>query len=452
MNRYRLDPSTKVVGDGTNVLGGSPLRLFRLTGAGRDVFHRIATGGSVEPSKFTDQLLDAGAIHPVAEPAEPHKFRESDVTVVVPTHDDEPARLYDILRHCTNTAGVVFVDDGSERPLTGVRGATVVRLRHNAGPGAARNAGYRGVETPLVAFVDSDVELHRGWLDGLLGHFDDESVALVAPRVASGPALSGADPGVARYEERHSPLDLGVQPARIAAGTRVSYVPAAAIVVRVAALDAIDGFNATLRCGEDVDVVWRLTAAGWRCRYEPSVVVEHQPRQSWRALTEQRAAYGASAAALAGVHGNAVAPVRMSPWTLGVWSLAATGHLVSAVGLAGATAVALIRKLPGVPAAESVKLVGRGHWTAGQSLASAVRRTWLPLVGVGALGSKRARRVAALAMLPALLDGGPARVLDDVSYGVGLWKGVVAKRTIVPLLPSLSSWPPRNRSETSSPP
>ena len=447
MTRFRLDRSTKQVGDGTNVLGGSPLRLFRLTDAGRSAFERVATGRSVEPSKLTDKLLDAGAIHPVADPAEPHKFVESDVTVVVPTHDDEPARLYDILRHCTTTAGVVFVDDGSENPITGVRGATVVRLRHNAGPGAARNAGYRGVETPLVAFVDSDVELHGGWLDGLLGHFDDETVALVAPRVASGPALSGADPGVARYEERHSPLDLGVEPARIAPGTRVGYVPAAAIVVRVAALDAIEGFDATLRCGEDVDAVWRLTAAGWRCRYEPTVVVEHQPRASWRALTEQRAAYGESAAALAGVHGRAVAPVRMSPWTLGVWGLAASGHVVGALGLAGATSVALIRKLPGVPAAESVKLAGKGHWLAGQALAAAVRRTWLPLIAIGALGSKRARRIAALAMVPALLDGGPARVLDDVSYGVGVWKGVVAKRTVRPLLPSLTSWPPRNRDE-----
>lgn len=445
MTRYRLDTTTRVVGDGTSVLGGSPLRLFRLTDAGRDVFDRLSAGDPVQASKLTDHLLDAGAIHPVTNPDEPHKFGLADVTVVVPTHDDEPARLYDILRHCTDSAGVVFVDDGSKQPITGVRGATVVRLRHNAGPGAARNAGYRGVETPLVAFVDSDVELHGGWLERLLGHFDDETVALVAPRVASGPARSGADPGVARYEERHSPLDLGSEPARIAAGTRVSYVPAAAILVRVAALDAIGGFDAALRCGEDVDAVWRLIAAGWRCRYEPTVVVEHQPRPSWRALTEQRAAYGESAAALAAVHGSAVAPVRMSAWTLGVLGLAAAGHFVSAAGLAGATSVALIPKLPGVPATESLKLVGRGHYSAGCSLATALRRTWLPIIGLGAIGSRRARRVAIAAVVPALLDGGPARLLDDFAYGVGLWKGVVAKRRLAPLLPAISAWPPRSR-------
>lgn len=444
MTRYRLDGSTKVVGDAT-VIGGSPLRVFRLTTAGRNEFDRVSAGDAIAATELTDRLLDAGAIHPVNDLREPHTFGVADVTVVVPTHDDEPARLYDILRHCTTSAGVVFVDDGSSRPISGVRGATVVRLRHNIGPGAARNAGYRGVETPLVAFVDSDVDLHEGWLDGLLAHFDDETVALVAPRVASGAALPGADPGVARYEERHSPLDLGREPARVAPGTRVSYVPAAAVVVRVAALDAIGGFDATMRCGEDVDAVWRLAAAGWRCRYEPAVVVEHQPRRSWRDLTAQRAAYGESAAALAGVHGLAVAPVRMSAWTLGVWGLAATGHLVSAAGLAGATSVALISKLPGVPAIESVRLAGLGHYWAGHSLAAAVRRTWLPIVGLGALGSRRFRRVALAAAVPALLDGGPARLLDDIAYGTGVWKGVLTKRRLAPLLPALSAWPPRPR-------
>lgn len=444
--RYRLDPSTRTVGDGTALLGGSPLRLFRLTAAGRRAFEGIAAGTPITstalPEQFIDQLLDAGAIHPIASVAP--TFRPGDVTVVVPTHDTEPARLYDILRYCLDVAGVVFVDDGSDTPLSGVRGATLVRLRQNSGPAAARNAGYRAAETPLVAFVDTDVDLHPGWLDGLLGHFDDDRVGFVAPRVASGAAVAGGDSRVARYEERHSPLDLGAEPGRIAPGTRISYVPGAALLVRKSALDEIDGFDATLRCGEDVDAVWRLASAGWRGRYEPSVVVEHHPRRSWRALSEQRASYGESAAVLAAVHGSAVAPVRMSPWSLGVWLLAGVGRLFSAAGLAGGTAVALIPKLHGVPATESLRLAGMGHIAAGKSLAAAVRRTWFPIVGVGALGSRRARRVAVAAVVPALLDGGPARLFDDVSYGVGVWRGVLSKRRLTPLLPALTAWPARN--------
>jgi mycofactocin system glycosyltransferase len=446
--RYVLDASTRIVGevtaDGTSALiGGSPLRLFRLTAAGRRAFDAIASGEAVAPSRLSARLLDAGAIHPLApRPTEgPHSFGEADVTVVVPTHDTDPSRPYDILRHCLDTAGVIFVDDGSETPLSGVRGATLLRLRHNSGPAAARNAGARAAETPIVAFVDTDVDLDAGWLDGLLWHFDDPEVGYVAPRVASGPAVGGGDARVARYEERHSPLDLGSEPARVAPGTRVAYVPGAALLVRKEALDEIGGFDAALRCGEDVDAVWRLHAAGWRGRYEPSVVVHHQPRRSWRALAEQRRAYGASAASLASAHGNAVAPVRMSAWSLGVWGLAAAGRPFSATGMAGGTALALIPKLRGVPACESLRLAGRGHLAAGRSLATALRRTWLPLLAVAALGSRRARWIAAAAILPTLFEGGPARLFDDVSYGIGVWTGVLGRRRLEPVLPALAAWP-----------
>ena len=53
--------------------------------------------------------------------------------------------------------------------------------------------------------------------------------------------------------------------------TRVAYVPTAALLVRRAALG--DGFDESLRNGEDVDLVWRLIEAGWRVRYEPAVQV-----------------------------------------------------------------------------------------------------------------------------------------------------------------------------------
>jgi len=447
VRRYRLDPSTRVVGDDSSadamtVIGGSPLRLFRLTPAGGQLFAAIAAGDPIAPSRLSEQLLDTGAIHPLQPDAvSSTEFVPADITVVVPTHETPPARLYEILSHCLDTAGVMFVDDGSGTPLTGVRGATLVRLRHNSGPAAARNAGARAAETPIVAFVDTDVELFDGWLDGLLWHFDDPRVGFVAPRVASGAAAENGDRRVARYEQRHSPLDLGSEPARIAAGTRVSYVPAATLIVRKAALDEVGGFDTSLRCGQDVDAVWRLAAAGWRGRYEPSVVVHHQPRRTWRQLVAQRRSYGESAAALAALHGDAVAPVRMSPWTLGVWGLAASGRPLSAAGLASATALALIPKLPGVPAGDSLRLAGAGHLAAGGALASAVRRVWMPLVGVSATWSRQARWVAAASILQAIFRGGPARLLDDTSYSVGVWIGVLGRRRLAPLLPALTSWP-----------
>jgi mycofactocin system glycosyltransferase len=438
---YVLDATTRRPPGSNVVIGGSPLKLFRLTDAGVAVFDDVAAGHDITLDEKTapllDRLLDAGAIHPCPERG---PLTQADVTVVVPALVLGESALAEIVRCCAGVAGVIAVDDASDPPVTAVAGSRVLRLRTNAGPAVARNAGLGAVRTPLVAFVDTDVRLEPGWLPPLLGHFADDRVGLVAPRVASAP---GAGP-VARYEQGHSPLDLGPEPGRIAPGTRLSYVPAAAIVVRTDALRAIDGFDRSLRFGEDVDAVWRLVESGWRCRYEPASVVHHRPRGSWRALVAQRVAYGSSAAPLASRHPGALAPVRVSGWSGAAWGLLAAGQPIPALAVAGATTLALVRKLPGVPARESLRLAGLGHVHAGRLLADAGRRAWWPLLLAGSLMSRRVRRLAAATAVPALLSGGIPRLVDDLSYGAGLWKGVVTEREPGPLQPRFTSWPGRS--------
>ena len=417
MPSFRLD--TTVRRFGTTVLGGSPLKLFRLTDRGADVFGRIAAGEVVSRSRLSEAMLDSGVLHPVVA-GQSHRWTPADVTVVVPTLGI-PAHV---------PVGAVVVDDGSASPVPGA----AIRLAENRGPAAARNAGLATVDTPLVAFVDADVALPPDWLSHLLPHFDDDRVALVAPRVRS----HEVDGPLGRWERGHSPLDLGADPARVRAGSRVSYVPAAAIVCRTEALRAIGGLDETLRFGEDVDLVWRLDAAGWRCRYEPTVEVEHDPRPSWRAWATQRISYGSSAAPLARRHPGALAPVSASAWSASVWVLGVLGHPLLA-GLVGAgTGAALTRKLPDVPPSTAFGLATTGNARAGLQLATAIRRAWWPFVLLAALRSRRARRVLVAALLAA---GHPLRVVDDLTYSIGVWLGIVRERTIAPLLPDLASWP-----------
>ncbi len=450
MTLYSLDRSTRRPPEGRVVIGGSPLRLFRLSAAGSAAFDRIAAGEDIDSSpaidRLVDRLVEAGAIHPHPSPAS-SPFSAADVTVVVPALGLGRTSLGEIVRCCAGVADVIAVDDASDPPVDSVDGARVLRLRTNVGPAVARNAGLGAVTSPLVAFVDTDVRLEPGWLDPLLAHFADPRVALVAPRVASAP---GAGP-VAHYEQGHSPLDLGPEPGRISPGTRLSYVPAAAIVVRTDAIRAIGGFDRSLRYGEDVDAVWRLVEAGWRCRYEPASSVQHRPRGTWRGLVAQRMSYGSAAAALSRRHDGALAPVRVNGWSAGVWALLVTGHAFAAGGLAAGTAAALVRKLPGVPVAESVRLTMSGHLGAGRMLAAAGRRAWWPALLAGAIVSRRMRRVAVLAVAPALASGGVPRLVDDLAYGYGVWKGVLAERELGPLIPRFPSWPGRDGSPAPPP-
>lgn len=413
--RYQLDASVQRFG--TALVGGSPLTLFRVTEAGSAAIERLAAGEAVESTPLVERLLDAGAIHPIRDRSE---HTVDDVTLVVPTYG-LPAAVPD---------GAVLVDDGSQPPVE----RATVRLEANAGPAAARNAGLELVDTPLVAFVDADVELPDGWLDALLPHFDDPRVGAVAPRVRS----TKGERLLSRYERAHSPLDLGDQPARIRAGSRVSYVPAAVLVCRTDAVRSIDGFDSSLRFGEDVDLVWRLDDAGWRCRYEPASTVDHAPRPDWRAWRRQRVGYGSSAGPLARRHPGRLPPLRTSGWSLGAWLLAVLGQPVAAAAVGIGSAVALVPKLPDVPPAAAFRIAAIGNARAGEHIARAVRRAWLPLVALLAIRSRSARVVLVVSLLEARH---PIVVADDAAYCAGVWRGMFAARTVDPIVPDIVSWP-----------
>ena len=452
MTSYELDGSARRIGGGLVLVGGSPLKLFRFSATGAAVVDSIERGDAVPPSPaasaLVDRLVDAGAVHP--RPAA--GGNPGDVTVVIPARDVEPATLHRLVAECVPAGRVIVVDDASAVPIAPIVGATVIHRAVNGGPAAARTTGLDQVHTPLVAFVDTDVHLPPHWLEPLLGYFTDDRVALVAPRVASTPGASA----LARYEMLHSPLDLGSARGRVRAGTRVSYVPSAVVVCRVADLRAIGGFNVSLRVGEDVDLAWRLDESGRQVRFEPECVTHHQPRPTLGKWVRQRYDYGSSAAPLAQRHPGKLAPLRVSGWSAASWTIAACGWPIVGAGIAAATTALLARKLRDVPGgpAEALRLAGLGHLYAGRSVASAVTRAWWPVAVVAALVSKRCRRAVMLAALaPASIDWlrrrpgiDPVRyiglrLLDDVSYGCGVIVGSARARSVDALTPDLTSWP-----------
>lgn len=462
--RYRLDGSVRRVDGGRVLLGGSPLRLFTLTEAGAKVVDRVERGESLPPSVLVDRLLDAGALHPddwsrrIFEDSPGPALSQVTVSVVVPMYQRVPDPV--LLERLGRIGPVVLVDDGSSPPLAPpVPPARLLRHSANRGPGAARNTALAEVTAPLVLFVDDDIDLpdDPDWLAPLLSHFDDPAVVAVAPRIVARPGQPGR---LARFEAQagHGPLDLGPAPARVAPRTRVSYVPSAVLLARTDAVKAAGGFDEALRTGEDVDLVWRLVAAGGRVRYEPTVTIAHATRPTLTAWLAQRAGYGRSAAGLARRHPGSLAPVGVSAWSAASWALAALGFPRAGLAVAAGSTAALPRKLTalGRPWPEALRLAGLGHLHAGRQLARAVTRAWWPLAIVAAVVSRRARRAVLTAVvLPPLVDWlrrrapmDPVtylglRILDDTSYGYGLWQGVMAERVAEPLIPDLSSWPGR---------
>lgn len=460
------DDSLRVEGDGRTIVGGSPLRILRLSEAGRDRLDRWMAGEPVGDSladrSLARRLLDAGLVHPV-----PIRSRRGDgghtrVSVVVPVRDDPTGldRLLTSLAAWESDPEVIVVDDGSRdgvshERVTTAAGGTYLRLRCSGGPGVARNAGLELTGTELVVLLDADVVLETGRLDDLMAHFDDPCVAAVAPRVRSRRGRSGV---LAAYEELHSPLDLGPSPSSVGPGRRVAYVPAACLAVRTAALHDLGGFDPALRWGEDVDLVWRLSEAGHTVRYEPSVTVAHEPRRDLREWIRQRRRYGYSAAPLAARHPSAVAPVRLSAWSASAWAAAFAGHPVLGLGLATGSTAALVPKLEHLPGGTrlAVRLAGLGHLYAGVGLLHAATRAWWPVtVALGMARRKLAPSVVAAFLVPPFIEwvqgarpAGPIRtvalrVADDLAYGWGVWEGMVKARSWAAVRPDLVVWPDR---------
>ncbi len=364
--RFAPDPSVEVRSGGRVIVGGSPLRIMRLTAPGAEVARQALDGEPVPTgraaSALVRRLLDGGLVHPVAADG-PHS--PADVTVVIPVRGELPA---DVLVGLGPVAAVVVVDDASPVPVTAPTTTSagvavrVIRRAVQGGPAAARNTGLAAVDTALVAFVDADCVPVGSWLPVLLPHFADPAVAVVAPRIV--PLDRGAATDVlARYEASRSALDLGDRPARVRARSRVSFVPSAALVARVGDLAAVGGFDESLAVGEDVDLVWRLDEGGRVVRYEPAATVAHRHRSTARAWARRRFDYGTSAGPLAIRHPGALVPVEASVWSVVAWGLGLAGHPWLGAGVAGGTAVGLARTLGEVDDAPALaaKVAAQGH-------------------------------------------------------------------------------------------
>lgn len=454
--RVVFDPSTTEIEPGVWT-GGQPWRVMRVTEAGHPAWDELRAGPVTTRAGglLARRLTDAGIAHPVA----PRLSGVPDVTVVIPVHDRA-----DDLDRCLAALGrtypVIVVDDASCDPA-GVRevadrhGARLLRLTDNRGPAGARNAGLADVTSALVAFVDSDTVPHGDWIACLAAHLEDPLVAAAAPRITP---LAG-DGWAGRFTATRSALDLGDAPASVRPYGRVSYVPTAALVLRRGALAPLAGspgpFDPALRVGEDVDLVWRLLAAGWRVRYQPDVTVAHAEPRTWSGLLRRRHRYGTSSATLAVRHPRNTAPFIVHPWFTATVVTALAARPLPALGSFAAALLTTRR------AVRRAGLPPR-HLTA--ATADGVRQTWL---GLGRYSTQfaapallatvvlaRPRRKAAAASLllgPAIagwlasdrrLD--PARyalasVADDIAYGSGVLRGCVRQRTLRPLIPQTTS-------------
>lgn len=184
------------------------------------------------------------------------------LTVVVPATDNPPT-----LQRCLGA--LAAAKDGPDELI-------VVDRAPDSGFAAARRAGVAAAHGDVIAFVDSDVLVHRDALARLRSAFDDDpSLAAVVGSYDDAPEAPGI---VSRFRNllhhhvhQSSPGAIGSFWGGLGA-------------VRRAAFDAVGGFDPEERWLDDVDLGMRLVAAGFRIELRPDIQGTHLKRWTLRTM------------------------------------------------------------------------------------------------------------------------------------------------------------------------
>jgi len=210
-----------------------------------------------------------------------------------------------LLRRCLesvvpDTRGPVLVvdnrsTDGSAE-LVG-REFPSVRVRaeaENRGYGAAANLAVAELGTRYVLLLNADTELTPGTVEALAAYLDGHPTAAMAgPRIVT--ATGTYEPSAYRFPtplplllyESGVRRTLGLGRRNEWRSRRVDWILGAVLAIRREAFDAVGGFDeAYFLYQEEVDLCYRLRAAGWEIHYAPVATVLHVGGAS----TSQRAA------------------------------------------------------------------------------------------------------------------------------------------------------------------
>jgi GT2 family glycosyltransferase len=143
----------------------------------------------------------------------------------------------------------------------------VLRNARPRGPAAARNAGWRATDAPVVAFTDDDCAPAPGWLAALVAAVDDQGADLAQGVTVPDPAQRAAMGAFSRTLEVTGPT---------------GYFQTCNMAYRRVVLERLDGFDEGFRypTGEDTDLAWRALESGASATFVPGAVVYHDVRPS----------------------------------------------------------------------------------------------------------------------------------------------------------------------------
>jgi GT2 family glycosyltransferase len=333
-NRLRVNLVLKKEKEGQSRLarcsGGDQLAIHRsapnLLHAGVEVVRDNIVPHTFERAAYIhllerELLLGPAAAVPYPDVEDPHKRYgydspvPADVAIVICTWDGDDRDLTRrVITAAAEQGPVVVIDMSPHHDLREwAHDQPAVRLEHvpaSRGLGESRQIGMDLTGTRFVAFVDSDAMPRKDWLAALMRAVAPDDVAVAGGRLLPVWPSRRRPPlfRTAVAGDFLSMFDLGDEPLVV---PRV--LPSNMIVDRSLTGPGVFDVNAGRNRGalfgaEEIDMMRRVVAAGWRIVYEPGAIVDHRTasaRMSWRWMWRRAYAAGQEARA----HGERLAPL-----------------------------------------------------------------------------------------------------------------------------------------------
>lgn len=434
----------------------SPLRLFRLSGLAKQLITQLAEGSfsstrpPVQTEQFAEYLATQGVLVRSVNGAVDDELPTISVVITVRNRPQEIDLCLQSLAGADYPAEkmeVIVVDGSTDGETTAVirqHNVKLLKMAEDPGLSACRNAGVRMAGGEIIAFTDSDCEVSTGWLMTLAGSFRDPETAFVGGGVLTKKLYNIID----RYEAVRSPLFMGNSIEVVDKQGAVPYVPTCNLLIRRDVFNRLGGFREHLRVGEDVDLIWRALAEGYKGWYVPDGHVWHHHRNKIFPFLRRRAQYAASEASLQQLGHTIKKYLNMPRWHLPLLvAIFASLYLRSFLLIAAVLPLMLLIELASKRSRLKKKGLHIGLGVLCRSVFSSFRSTlkyfsalltryylWLLLLVAGLTWTLGGWILLAIPLLSLLIEYpyrsrlpftifSPLYILEMLYYSIGFWLG-----------------------------
>ncbi len=214
-------------------------------------------------------------------------------SIIIPVYN-RPEEVDDLLHSLTKQTykhfEVLIVEDGSTRPCKEIVDgyARQLEIRYfaipNGGPSRARNHAAKQSKGDYLLILDSDCLLPEGYLDAINDELDQEPAD----------AFGGPDKAHASFTSIQKAISYAMTSFFTTGGIRGGkkkldkfYPRSFNMGVRRDVFMLLEGFDTSMRYGEDIDFSTRLFRSGFRTRLFPEAYVYHKRRTTFRQFFRQ---------------------------------------------------------------------------------------------------------------------------------------------------------------------